>query len=50
MDHKEFSRKGGASRSQKKLKAVRNNLAKAREAKQKSAKQANVNIVGNPSP
>jgi hypothetical protein len=31
MDHTEFSRKGGSSKSEKKRQAARDNVAKARE-------------------
>lgn len=41
MTHQEFSSKGGSSKSRKKLLAVRKNLKKAREAKEKKIKPSN---------
>lgn len=43
MTHKEFSKKGGRSRSAKKLAALRLSIVKAREAK--AAKQATASLV-----
>jgi hypothetical protein len=46
MNHKEFSRKGGSSKSLRKSQSSRENIAKAREARAaKLAQKANATIA-----